>query len=52
MTAMAEAQLDVMQFDYPDLKQIDPEYSKLEADIYTLRVLKITLAELLPFQRI
>lgn len=37
---MAEA-MDVNQFEYPDLKQIDPEYSKLEADVYTLRVLKL-----------
>lgn len=43
MTAMAEA-FDVNQFEYPDLKQIDPEYSKLEADVYTLRVLKLSLA--------
>ncbi len=41
---MAEAtSMDVAQFDYPDLKTIDPEYSKLEADIYTLRVLKLAL---------
>ena len=40
---MAEA-FDVNQFDYPDLRQVDPEYSKLPEDIYTLRVLKMTLA--------
>jgi hypothetical protein len=43
MTGMAEAY--GTQFEYPDLKQVDPEYSKLEADIYTLRVLKLTLSE-------
>jgi hypothetical protein len=42
MTAMAEA-FDATQFDYPDLRQVDPEYTKLPEDVYTLRVLKLTL---------
>lgn len=41
---MAETQMDVAQFDYPDLRQVDPEYTKLPEDVYTLRVLKMTLA--------
>lgn len=32
-------------FEYPDLRQVDPEYSSIEQDVYTLKVLKLTLVE-------
>lgn len=43
---MAEAyQTMASAFEYPDIKQVDPEYSNIEGDIYTLRVMKLTLVE-------
>jgi hypothetical protein len=43
MTGMAQVQeMEFGGFDYLDLKTVDPNYTPIEEDVYTLKVLKLT----------